>query len=164
MSGGQGSSPSPVVAETRTADETEALARRLGAAAAPGDLIGLVGDLGAGKTVFVRGLAAGLGIPPDEVVSPTFTMIAEYQGRMPLYHVDLYRLEPAAVDLLSLREYVYGRGVTVIEWFDRLPAGALDAALLVRIDYAQPGRRVTVEGQGSRAFALLAAFARGAHP
>lgn len=141
---------------------TEALARTLGAALEAGDVIGLVGDLGAGKTAFVRGVAAGLGIRPETVVSPTFTMVQEYQGRLPLYHVDLYRLQPSTIDLLSLREYLYGSGITAIEWFDRLPAQALDDYLLVRIDYAQPGRSFTVGGQGSRAAALIGVLAGSA--
>src|SRR3954451_22957372 len=117
--------------------ETEALAARVGAAARPGDVIALTGELGAGKTAFVRGLAAGLGIDPEDVASPTFTMVAEYRGgRLTLFHVDLYRLDPAETDMLPLREYAYGAGVTAIEWFDRLPPRALDAYILVRIDYA----------------------------
>ncbi len=144
-----------------SAEETEALGRRLGLLVQPGDVIGLVGDLGAGKTAFVRGLAAGVGAGEDVVASPTFTMVAEYRGRLTLYHVDLYRLAPAGVDLLSLREYVYGSGVTAIEWCDRLPAGALDDYLLVRIDYAEPGRLLTLEARGSRAGALLGALSGG---
>ena len=145
-----------MIVETRSEEETEALARRLGAAAEPGDVVMLVGELGAGKTAFVRGLAAGLGVPAGDVASPTFTMAAEYRGRLRLHHVDLYRLDPGAVDVLSLREYAYGAGVTAIEWADRLPAGALDAYLLVRIDYAEPGRRLSLTAHGVRPGALLA--------
>jgi tRNA threonylcarbamoyladenosine biosynthesis protein TsaE len=147
--------PARLCVTTASADETEALARRIGEAALPGDVIALVGELGAGKTAFVRGLAAGLGVGEGEVASPTFTMVAEYRGRLPLYHVDLYRLDPGDPDVLAIREYAFGSGVTAIEWADRLPAGALDAPLEVRIDYAEPGRRITFEGQGARATALL---------
>lgn len=147
---------------TASAAETEAVARRLGAAAEAGDVIALVGDLGAGKTAFVRGLAAGLGVGEGEVASPTFTMVAEHQGRVRLFHVDLYRLEPGGVDVLPLREIACGPGVTAIEWFDRLPAGALDAYLLVRIDYAAPGRRLSFEGHGKRAAALVRTLAGNA--
>ena len=139
-------------------EETEAIARRLGAAACPGDVIALVGDLGAGKTAFVRGLAAGLGIPPEDVASPTFTMVDEHDGRLPLVHIDLYRLEPGEPDIGALREYAAPSAVTAIEWFERLPKGALDASLRVRIDYAQPGRRLIFEGQGERAVRLLQAL------
>ena len=145
---------------TASEDETEAVGRRVGIAAEAGDVITLVGELGAGKTAFVRGLASGLGVGAGEVASPTFTMVAEYRGRLPLYHLDLYRLDPGAVDVLSLREYAYGGGVTVIEWADRLPGGALDAYLLVRIDYAEPGRRLSFVGHGARPAALLATLGK----
>ena len=140
-------------------DETEAVARQLAKSLEPGDVVALVGDLGAGKTAFVRGLAAGLGVPENEVASPTFTMAAEYRGRLTLYHVDLYRLDPKGPDLEPLREYVFGGGVTAIEWFDRLPDGALDAYLLVRISYAEPGRCITLEGRGERAASLVGRLA-----
>jgi len=141
--------------QTDSVEATEALAARLGAAAQPGDTVALVGDLGAGKTAFVRGLAAGLGVAPGSVASPTFIMVAEHQGRLPLHHIDLYRLEPGAIDELPLREYVYGRGVTAIEWFDRLSEGALDDYLVVRIDYAPSGRILDFRAHGSRAGAWL---------
>jgi tRNA threonylcarbamoyladenosine biosynthesis protein TsaE len=146
---------------TASVEETEAIGERLGRLAAGGDVVALEGELGAGKTAFVRGLAAGLDVPAHFVASPTFTMIAEYAGRLPVFHIDLYRLAPGAADVLALREYVYGPGVTAIEWFDRLPAGALDAYLGVRIEYAEPGRRLTFEGHGLRAAALVAALASG---
>ena len=86
-----------------------------------GELIGLVGELGAGKTCLVRGLAEGLGIAPRKVRSPTFTLVNEYSGgRLPLYHIDLYRLVPSPVDRMALRDYLYGDGVCVVEWFERL--------------------------------------------
>jgi len=139
-------------------EETEAIARRLGAAARAGDVIALTGDLGAGKTAFVRGLAAGLGIDPGDVASPTFTMVDEHAAAVPLVHVDLYRLEPGEADVGALREYAAPDAVTAIEWFERLPAGALDASLTVRIDYAAPGRRLVFEGQGERAERLVKAL------
>ena len=144
-----------------TVEATEAIGRRLGGLAAAGDVVALVGDLGAGKTAFVRGLAAGLGVPAHTVASPTFTMVAEYAGRVPLHHIDLYRLELGAAALPALHEYVYGAGITAIEWSDRLPVGALDACLTVRIEYAEPGRRLTFEGLGTRAASLVAALASG---
>lgn len=150
------------ILDSRSVEETEALAARLGAAACAGDVIALEGELGAGKTAFVRGLAAGLGIAPEEVASPTFTMVAEHAGRLPLVHIDLYRLAPGEADVGALREYASEAAVTAIEWFDRLASGALDACLRVRIDYAEPGRRLTVEGDGTRAARLLAALPGGA--
>lgn len=102
--------------EAETAAAGRALAEQLNA----GDIILLKGDLGAGKTAFVRGLAEGLGIDTAKVSSPTFTLIQEYRGgRLTLYHVDLYRLSPREVDDLGLDELVEGGGVVAVEWPDR---------------------------------------------
>ena len=110
-------------------EETAALGRRLARTLAPGTVLALVGPLGAGKTAFVKGLAAGLGVPPREAVSPTFALIHEHTGRMPLFHADLYRLTgPEEVAELGLEDYAERRGVLAIEWAERaggaLPAGA----------------------------------------
>ena len=101
----------------------------------------LSGDLGAGKTAFVRGLAEGLGIDPGSVSSPTFTLIQEYRGgRLPLHHVDLYRLQPIEVDDLGLDELTLEGGVTAIEWPDRLPRG-FSEAVHVRIEHGDGDMR-----------------------
>jgi tRNA threonylcarbamoyladenosine biosynthesis protein TsaE len=115
------------------AAQTQRLGTRLGELLAPGDVILLEGGLGAGKTVLAQGIAQGLGID-DPVTSPTFTLIHEYSGRLPLYHVDLYRLAgDADAAGIGLEEYVYGDGVTVIEWPDRaanlLPSDHLSVSL-----------------------------------
>lgn len=113
--------PARIERVTRSEEETHALGARLAATCHGGELIGLRGELGAGKTVFVRGLAIGLGIDPDRVRSPSFTLVNEYSGgRLPLYHIDLFRLAPNEFDRLALREYLYGRGVCAVEWFERL--------------------------------------------
>jgi len=151
----------PLTLTTESVEETEALGRQLGRLAVAGDVVALSGELGAGKTAFVRGLADGLEVPLHMVASPTFTMVAEYPGRLPVFHIDLYRLDPGAADLHALREYLYGPGVTAIEWCDRLPHDALDAYLGVRIEYAMPGRRLVFEGLGPRALALVTALASG---
>jgi tRNA threonylcarbamoyladenosine biosynthesis protein TsaE len=104
---------------TTSEEETSAAGEQLAARLGPGDVVLLYGQLGAGKTAFVRGLARGLGAPDTEVSSPTFTIIQEYAGRVPLYHVDLYRLEPKEVDDLGLEELVSGDGVVAIEWAER---------------------------------------------
>jgi len=104
---------------TNTEDETAEAGERLGASLTPGDVVLLYGELGAGKTAFVRGLARGLGAPADDVSSPTFTLVQEYRGRATLYHVDLYRLEPREIDDLGLEELVCGDGIVAIEWADR---------------------------------------------
>ena len=101
----------------------------------------LSGDLGAGKTAFVRGMAEGLGIDPDQVSSPTFTLIQEYRGgRLPLFHVDLYRLQLREVDDLGLDELARSGGVMAIEWPDRLPK-PLEEAIVVKMEYVNERTR-----------------------
>ena len=125
---------------THSEAETAAAGRELAAALRPGAVVLLSGDLGAGKTAFVRGLAAGLGIDSDEVSSPTFTLIQEYRGgRLTLYHVDLYRLQAGEVDDLGLDELTE-QGVTAIEWPDRLPR-VLDQAISVHIEHGDGSER-----------------------
>jgi tRNA threonylcarbamoyladenosine biosynthesis protein TsaE len=127
---------------TASAEETEAVAERLGRALSGGELIGLIGDLGAGKTCFVRGLARGLGVDPERVQSPSFTMVTEYRGgRFPLTHVDLYRLDAPVDDSGFLREALYGDGVAAVEWFDRLRDAERVDALVVTFAFAGTERR-----------------------
>ena len=126
---------------THSEEETIAAGRDLAARVQPGDIVLLTGDLGAGKTAFVRGLAEGLGIDPAEVTSPTFTLIQEYSGgRLVLYHVDLYRLKPIEVDDLGLEELTIEGGVTAIEWPDRLPR-PLASVIEVRIEHGDDNHR-----------------------
>ena len=144
---------------TRAPEETEALGEALGRAARGGELIGLVGELGAGKTCLVRGLARGLGIDPERVHSPSFTIVTEYPGgRLPLAHVDLYRLEAPGEQAPFLRDVLYGEGVAVVEWFDGLGPAAGDEALLVTLRFAPGGgRAIRLEAHGARHELLLAA-------
>ncbi|HLK11996.1 MAG TPA: tRNA (adenosine(37)-N6)-threonylcarbamoyltransferase complex ATPase subunit type 1 TsaE [Candidatus Binatia bacterium] len=139
--------------------DTEALGEALGRAAAGGELIGLTGDLGSGKTCLVRGIARGLGADPDLVHSPTFVIATEYRGgRLPLAHVDLYRLESPGTDALSLRDVLYGEGVAAVEWFERLPPAAGEEALLVTLRHGGGDRRtIRLEAHGPRHERLLAA-------
>jgi tRNA threonylcarbamoyladenosine biosynthesis protein TsaE len=105
---------------TRSEEETSRAGRELATTLDPGTVVLLTGDLGAGKTAFVRGLAEGLAIDRDEVSSPTFTLIQEYRGgRLPLYHVDLYRLRDIEVDDLGLDDLADGAGIVAVEWPDR---------------------------------------------
>ncbi len=136
---------SPEIITTNSEHETFALGEKLAASLQPGTFVLLYGDLGAGKTAFVRGMAAGLGANPDEVSSPTFVLIQHYKGRMPLVHVDLYRLESrAAVDDLGLEELVSG-AVVAIEWAERLPR-SLEGSLSVKIDdMGDDRRRIVIE-------------------
>ena len=121
------------VVETGNAAATQALGAALAVVARPGDLISLVGELGAGKTQFAKGFGAGLGVT-DTIVSPSFVLMAEYRGRLPLFHIDLYRLSGAAEALAGgLVDERQGEGVTLIEWAERLadamPAGRLDVLI-----------------------------------
>ena len=111
-----------------------AVARQVAASLSAGQVLLLSGNLGAGKTAFVRGMAQGLGINEDEVSSPTFTLVHEYRGgRLTLYHVDLYRLDRAATDDLGLDELGVADGVLAIEWPDRL-AHTLAGARVIDIE------------------------------
>jgi tRNA threonylcarbamoyladenosine biosynthesis protein TsaE len=130
---------------TQSEDETAAAGRELAATLAAGDVVLLYGDLGAGKTAFVRGLAEGLGVSRDEVSSPTFTLIQEYRGgRLPLFHVDLYRIEdPREFDELGLDE-IAEDGVLAIEWAERLPVPPPNAIRISIEHTGQTQRRVTI--------------------
>ena len=131
---------------THSEDETAAVGHQLAQTLSAGDVLLLYGDLGAGKTAFVRGLAEGLGVSRDEVSSPTFTLIQEYRGgRLTLFHVDLYRIEdPREFDELGLDE-IAEDGVLAVEWAERLPQPPRTA---VRVSITHAGeneRRVMVE-------------------
>ena len=126
-------SASERVVATSDASETRALAARLAAVARPGDLVCLIGDLGAGKTQFAKGFAVGLGVT-DTVSSPTFVLMSEYAGRLPMFHIDLYRLDNAADALAGgLLDERQLDGVALVEWAERLgpalPAARLDVVI-----------------------------------
>jgi tRNA threonylcarbamoyladenosine biosynthesis protein TsaE len=133
---------------TQSAAETEALARSVGGQIAPGTLLLLYGDLGAGKTAFVRGLAAGLDVDPEDVSSPTFTIVQEYHGRVRLQHVDLYRVERAdEIEDLNLQEFIARGDVVAVEWAERM-SWIPDAAVRVTItDLGGDQRRITVSSR-----------------
>jgi tRNA threonylcarbamoyladenosine biosynthesis protein TsaE len=126
---------------TSSEDETTAAGERLGRTLAAGDVVLLTGQLGAGKTAFVRGLAHGIGAAADEVSSPTFTLIQEYAGgRATLHHVDLYRLAAAEIADLGLDELISGDAVVAIEWSERW-SGRPDDAIEVTIEDAGGDKR-----------------------
>jgi tRNA threonylcarbamoyladenosine biosynthesis protein TsaE len=131
---------------TTSEQATQDLARQLASTLKPGDVLLLAGDLGAGKTTFVRGLAEGLGINPADVSSPTFTLVHEYRGgRLTLYHADLYRLERAATEDLGLEELGVRDGVLAIEWPDRLRHD-IHGATVIRLEVVNDAsRRITIE-------------------
>ena len=148
---------------TNHPDDTLGLGEELGKLLRPGDVVALFGDLGAGKTTLTKGIAAGMGVAAD-VHSPTFTLIHEHPGRVPLYHVDLYRLErEEEVADIGIEEYVHGDGVTVIEWADRmrslLPEDRLDVTMRIVGDCR---REMTFE-TCSRRLRAIAEKALGSH-
>jgi tRNA threonylcarbamoyladenosine biosynthesis protein TsaE len=138
-------STSPAVEEsiTQGAEETRALAQRLAQKLQPGDVLLLIGELGAGKTTFVQGLAEGLGIDPKLINSPTFVLIQEYEGgKLPLYHVDAYRIrDPWELLEVGLEEYFERSGIVVIEWGDKLKELAPPQAIEVHFEIVDESRR-----------------------
>jgi tRNA threonylcarbamoyladenosine biosynthesis protein TsaE len=143
--------------ETFSAVQTQELAKELGKLVQPGDVICLAGDLGAGKTTFTQGLAEGLHIT-EPVSSPTFTIIKEYdEGRLPLYHMDVYRLAEGAMEEdLGWEDYFYGAGVTVIEWFEYLAELLPEDRIVITIRNREDGgRTLTMEATGPVAEARL---------
>ncbi|MFN8600800.1 MAG: tRNA (adenosine(37)-N6)-threonylcarbamoyltransferase complex ATPase subunit type 1 TsaE [Candidatus Binatia bacterium] len=139
---------------THSETGTEAFGERVAALVEPGCVIGLVGPLGAGKTAFVRGLARGLGVEEGVVHSPTFLSATEYEGRVPLAHVDLYRHEDHLPHPDWLAELLDGERVAVVEWFERLGSGAPPDVLHISIRYGGAGsddRLFEVTASGPRA-------------
>ena len=132
---------------THAPEETEKLGERLASVLVPGDIIAYYGDLGAGKTAFTRGLAKGLGIL-DPVTSPTYTIVNEYlQGRMPLFHFDMYRLE-SADDLFDIgwEDYLERGGVCAVEWSENVEEAMMDAIRICISRIDDQTRQITIEG------------------
>ena len=128
---------------------TEAIASSLADIVQAGDVITLTGELGVGKTHFTKGLAKGLGIT-ERVTSPTFTIVKEYEGRLPLYHLDVYRLEYSDEDI-GFDEYFYGDGVAVIEWAQFIEAFLPEEYLSITIERTgDTAREITVEAVGKK--------------
>jgi tRNA threonylcarbamoyladenosine biosynthesis protein TsaE len=144
-----------VIVTTRSPAATRAFARRLARVLRAGDVVGLIGDLGSGKTTFVQGLAAGLGIGKEaRVRSPSFTVANVYEGgRLPLYHLDFFRHDDHdEIAALGYEEYVFGEGVCAIEWLDRIPAAAPRDYLAIRFEEKGPTERALVlTAHGARA-------------
>lgn len=159
---------------THSEKETIQLGTRIARLLRPGDIVCLFGSLGAGKTILVKGMAKGLNIDKDEVISPSFVLIREYHAaasgskrhikkaryNIPLYHFDLYRLNsPRAILNLGYEEYLYGQGISVIEWAERmdgfLPVESLDIKLVIKADSE---RMIRITSKGQRYRALLRRF------
>jgi tRNA threonylcarbamoyladenosine biosynthesis protein TsaE len=151
----------PLTIETASQDETIQLGRKLGTRLKEGDVVALVGELGSGKTWLTKGIALGLGVRPDTVVtSPSFALVNEYEGRVTLFHMDVYRLESLS-ELLSagLEEYLYSQGVVVLEWADRWPEILTEQTLTVKLRIIDEHRRhITLSGAHLRARELIEAL------
>ena len=119
---------------TNSASETLLIAENLAKGLKPGDIIALSGDLGSGKTTFTKGIGKGLGVKDSRRInSPTFVLIKEYSGKIPLYHLDLYRLDALKeIENLAVEEYIYGTGVTVIEWAEKIKCLLPEKHILVK--------------------------------
>ncbi len=143
--------------ETSSVEETRDAGRRLGEVLAPGDVVALAGELGAGKTQFVKGMASGLGVDPAVVTSPTFVLCNGYEGRLPLQHYDLYRLESVDLESLGFFDHLR-RGAAAVEWAEK--AGpALGDRLEVAFESPSPERRrLAFSASGPRGAALLSRF------
>ena len=142
---------------TFSARATRRLGRAVAACAKPGDLICLRGDLGAGKTTFVQGLAEGLAVT-DPVTSPSFTLVHEHQGRLKLYHLDLYRLGPADLGDIGVEELLDGEAVVAVEWSERMPPGLCHEGLVIEVQFEEgdvDARRFHLRGRGPRVRRLL---------
>jgi tRNA threonylcarbamoyladenosine biosynthesis protein TsaE len=145
--------------------ETDSFGHSIGKVLRRGDVLALVGELGAGKTALVRGIVTGLGGPDSSVTSPTFTLVHEYQGKLPLIHLDLYRLKRVdEAESFGLSACFTDEGVTAIEWADRfpdfLPADYLEVRLIHR---TRMTRIVRLKAQGARSRSLLMRIHRACH-
>ena len=144
---------------TKNEEELINLGERLGTLLQKNDVLILSGELGAGKTTFTKGLAKGLGIR-QMIKSPTYTIVREYEGRLPLYHLDVYRIEGDA-DSIDLDEFLFGGGVTVIEWGHLLGEDLPDSYLELELLKEAEGRRLHFSAQGSRAEQLIKELQNG---
>ncbi|MEA3490086.1 MAG: tRNA (adenosine(37)-N6)-threonylcarbamoyltransferase complex ATPase subunit type 1 TsaE [Candidatus Omnitrophota bacterium] len=143
---------------TNSPEETVEVASRLAAELREGDLVALVGELGAGKTMFVKGVARGLGVrDPLYVNSPSFVVLKEYHGRKDLYHFDIYRLDlKSFCETLDYERYFYGNGITVVEWAEKIADILPEEYLEVGIEYADHSeRKLNFKSVGKRFDALL---------
>jgi tRNA threonylcarbamoyladenosine biosynthesis protein TsaE len=143
----------PLQVVSRSSVDTEVLGEEVGRLLEAGDIVCLYGELGSGKTVLTKGMARGLGVTPERAVrSPSFVLMHRYQGRVPVYHADLYRLDgPTDIEDIGLREFLGGDGVAVIEWADKLdaslPAERLEITL---VHQTEETRLITITPLGAR--------------
>ena len=150
---------------TRSGRATYALGKRLGELLQPGDVVALVGELGAGKTQLVRGACEGAAVPMEEVSSPSFAIVATYRGRIPVHHADLYRIaDEDELYSTGFGDLVGADGALLVEWADRIPTALPPERLTLTLSHdprAPSVRHVEIDGAGARHAALAAKLARG---
>jgi tRNA threonylcarbamoyladenosine biosynthesis protein TsaE len=135
---------------TSSAAETQELGRTLASCLGPGDVVAFFGDLGSGKTTMIKGICAGLGVA-EVVKSPSFVIVSEYQGRIPAYHVDLYRLAPGdSLEAIGLESYFGGDGVCLVEWAERAESVLPSETIRITLAVEGAGRRIEVWGLSGR--------------
>lgn len=133
--------------QSKSEAETKALGRILGKRLRSGDVVSLYGELGSGKTIMVKGIASVFGIDERDITSASFTIIAEYKGTMPFYHIDLYRVKSEEVHDIGLQEYLGKDGMSVIEWAERAEDEIPEDSIKVRLSYAgDTSREIEIEG------------------
>ena len=136
---------------TNNPEETMRLGRKIGKLLKQGDVVALIGNLGAGKTVIANGLCRGIGVKESYITSPTYTIINQYDGRIPVYHIDLYRLNDSK-ELYNLGwdEYIYGNGTCIIEWADKAGEMLPEEYLMVNIEVTgKDKRKITLQAKGA---------------
>ncbi len=149
----------PIQLRMQSVRETIQFGKQVGQNLTGGAVLALTGDLGTGKTVLTRGIAFGLGMSMDQVSSPTFTLIQEYTGSIPLIHVDLYRLErPSDISTLGLEEYFTPDTIVIIEWAERFPQILPSDHMVICLEYgeAEDGRLVSLSGTGPTSIRMVA--------
>lgn len=137
--------------KTHSEEETKQLGFELGQKLHPGDIVCLYGELGTGKTVFVKGIAKSLGIPEREIASASFIIIAEHEGKIPLYHIDLYRISTEDIYEIGLFDYLSGNGISVIEWAQRVENELSQQVIKIRFFYtADREREIEIQNNITR--------------
>ena len=135
---------------TKSPQQTRELGETIATKLNPGDVVALTGQLGTGKTTLTQGLAKGLGVTTPYVKSPSFVLIHEHKGNFPVYHIDLYRLKSEEVEGLGYEEYLYGKGVCIIEWAERMKHLLPPEVLHIKLDFLpdKDSRKILIHGEG----------------
>jgi tRNA threonylcarbamoyladenosine biosynthesis protein TsaE len=150
-----------VFVQSQSTSETIRIGKQIGSQLHPGDVVALVGELGTGKTHFIKGLASGAGVKRSSyITSPSFTLIHEYQGKIPFYHIDLFRLKTEKeAEGLGMEEYIQGGGITAVEWADKIPTHLPEEMLCVHIYYTGENTRwIEIIAKGKRYEKMIQGF------